>query len=269
MQLAVNQTQYSDQPLHITPFYGQYEQHYSKAEWVEDVVAYNAYYNSQINYKQGVLKHSLVENWMLFILLFGFTSLAYVRTMYRKRFNMLVQTFSNWKVSKQIIRYEKVYAHPVNILLTINFILCFPLFFCLWAAALLEINYSLIPLYFSILGPLLIYIVLKLLVYKGSGWLVALNEPIEEYVFQANLFNKYLGVVYLILISFMMYSPISSDFLAQTGLAILVIFLSFQLIRGVIIGIENGINLYLIILYLCSLEILPWLVLGKWVKSLL
>jgi len=267
--LASNQKPSSEQLLHITPYNGTYKQHYSKEEWVEDVVAYNVYYNSKIHYKQGVLKHSTAESWMLLILIFGFTSLAYVRTLHRKRFNMLVQTFANWKVSKQIIRYEKVYAHPVNILLSINFILCFPLFFCLWAREILDIEYNLTQLYFSILGPLLIYIILKLLVYKSSGWILKLNETIEEYVFQANLFNKYLGVVYLILICFMLYSPISMIFLAQLGFVILVLFLSFQLIRGVIIGIENGINLYLIFIYLCTLEILPWLVLGKWVKNLL
>lgn len=256
-------------PVGVIAFDGTYEDIYSKEDWAQDVVAYNSYYNNTISYKKGTPIESHTSGWILLILLFGFSSLAYVRTMHRKRFTMLMQTFINWKVAKQIIRYEKVYAHPVNLLMNLNFILCFPLFFSLWANELGEVNMPLLSLYFSILAPFLIYQLCKLAIYKSSGWLFNEQETIEEYIFQTNLFNKYLGVVYLVLLCFLIYSPISSTFLAQLGVVILLSFLLFQLIRGLLIGREHGNQLYLIILYLCTLEILPWLIIGKWVKNLL
>lgn len=256
-------------PVGVIAFDGSYEDIYSKEEWVQDVVAYNAYYNSTISYKKGTPIESHASGWILLILLVGFSSLAYVRTLHRKRFTMLIQTFINWKVAKQIIRYEKVYTHPVNLLLNLNFILCFPLFFAFWLNELSDINISLPKLYFSILIPFLIYQLCKLAIYKSSGWLFGEQETIEEYIFQTNLFNKYLGIVYLVLLTFLIYSPISSSFLAQLGIIILLLFLFFQLVRGLLIGREHGKQLYLIILYLCTLEILPWLIIGKWVKNLL
>ncbi len=267
--MTSTQTTISQQTVGIVPYSGLYTEVYTKDEWVNDVVAYSEYYYSNLPYQKGIANDTSAVNWMLVILFFGFISLAYVRSVHRKRFSMLVQTFINWKVAKQIIRYEKVYTHPVNILLNLNFLFCFPLFLSLSAFHLTNPGYSISEMYLLIILPFLLYLISKLVLYKFSAWLLVENETIEEYVFQASLFNKYLGVCYLILTTLLIYSPISSSFLSKIGLGVLFLFLSFQLIRGVIIGIEKGKNLYLIILYLCTLEILPWLVLGKWVKNLM
>jgi prolyl oligopeptidase len=42
-------------PIGVIAFDGSYEDIYSKEDWVQDVVAYNAYYNSTISYKKGTV----------------------------------------------------------------------------------------------------------------------------------------------------------------------------------------------------------------------
>ena len=237
-------------------------------EWIQEIYLKTKEYKQAFPYKEGAVNEVFAESWMLVLLLMCAGSLAFVRGFYRKRFSMLFQTLINWKLSKQIIRYEKVYTHPVNLLLLANFVICIPLFFSVAALKVLDIHHPAINVFLFILIPLLLYILAKFISYQFSAWLLKEKEAINEYVFQANLFNKYLGVLFLVLVTLLIYSPIDPVKITYLGFFILLFFLVFQLIRGVIIGIQRAKNLLFIILYLCTLEILPWLILGKWLNNL-
>lgn len=236
------------------------------SQWFTEIVASsNNFPDSKISFEGAIINNSN-PFWIILVLLFCFACLAISRSLYRKRFVMLYKTLGNWKLSKQIIRYEKVYTHPVNILMTINFIVIIPLFFSMIYAKIYDPSIDILPNYLLLIIPLIIYLLLKLATYQFSGWLWNEKPVIEEYLFQLNLFYKYLGVAFLILSCLLIYSPIDELTLAKTGLITLALFILFQTIRGVMIGLENGKHLFFIIAYLCTLEILPWLILGKWIK---
>jgi len=204
---------------------------------------------------------------LLLFVLFGCLSIAYVSAFHRKRFKMLAQTALNWKLSKQIIRYEKVYSHPVNIALNLNFLISVSLFFGLVYYYIIPQNFSFKLHFLVFFLSIVVYFSIKLFLYKFTAWLWRIEEVIEEYIFQSNLFNKYLGVIYLTLSALLLYSNIDSLTLIILGLALLILLMGIQLVRGFIIGKQNGENLLLIILYLCTLEILPWLIIGKWIDN--
>jgi len=235
--------------------------------WVDTLVAHSKGFSTHSISYEGVILPSTSSIWIIVILLTGFTCLAISRSVYRKRFNMLYKTLGNWKLSKQIIRYEKVYTHPVNILMTLNFVLIIPLFFSLMYSKLFNPAVLLEQQFVFLLIPLLVYLLTKMACYKFSGWLWNEKPVIEEYLFQSNLFNKYTGVAFLILTSLVVYSPLESTILAKIGLGTLGLLALFQVTRGIMIGLENGKHLFFIIAYLCTLEILPWLVLAKWIQT--
>ena len=214
--------------------------------------------------RQGNYKPDL---WILIALLIGYLSIAFIRAVYRKRFTMLFQTLMNWKLSKQIIRYEKVYTHPVNIIMTLNFLLCFPLFFAIVRSEYIEPSESIAFSFLLIFIPVLVYSVLKVGFHQFTGWLWNEKKSIGEYLFQTNLFNKYIGLGFLLLSTVLIYSPLNINIIVYFAFGIIGLSSIFQLIRGVIIGLESGLKLYFIILYLCTLEILPWLAIGKWIST--
>ena len=235
--------------------------------WVNEVVLSSKEFTLETTTFQGSSLEHNSPTWIIFMLLIGFSCLAISRSVYRKRFTMLYKTLGNWKLSKQIIRYEKVYTHPVNILMSFNFILLFPLFFSIVYVRLYSPSTNLGQFYFYLLIPLVIYLLVKLVSYQFSAWLWNEKGVIEEYLFQSNLFNKYLGVVFLILTSLVVYSQIELTSLAFAALGAIGLSAIFQLSRGVMIGLENGKHLFFIIAYLCTLEILPWLVFGKLITT--
>lgn len=251
----------------IVPYNGSSSNYMNYSEFVNQVTSHELKKPKEDNRFVGELNSQRVETWMVFVLLIGYLCLAFSRAMHRKRFSMLFKTLVNWKLSKQIIRYEKVYTHPVNILMTINFIFCFPFFFSLVRSWMLGMDDLVLWSYVLFTIPLLSYFLVKVVIYRLSGWLFDKKDVMEEYVFQTNLFNKYLGLGFLVLTTLLLFAPISSLILYYTGLLILLLALAFQIIRGIMIGLENGVGLFFIIVYLCTLEITPWLILGKWINN--
>jgi|TARA_B110000503_G_C7119025_1_gene401623 hypothetical protein len=234
--------------------------------WIDTLIIHGEGFSINPVSYEGTVAQPNSSAWIIVVLLIGFSCLAISRSVYRKRFNMLYKTLENWKLSKQIIRYEKVYTHPVNILLSLNFILMVPLFFSLVYVTLFNPSTLLEQQYIVFMVPLIIYLLAKTGLYQFSGWLWNEKPVIEEYLFQSNLFNKYSGVAFLFLTSLVVYSPIELSILAKIGLGTLGLLAIFQLIRGFMIGLENGKQLLFIIAYLCTLEILPWFVIGKWIR---
>ena len=202
----------------------------------------------------------------LLISLIGICSIAVVLAFYRRRFNLLLNTFFNWKLSKQIIRYEKVHSHPVNIILLILFMGFFTLFYAL-SYSMVNQSMDFLALAQSIGLFLLVYTLAKLALYHFSAWLFDEGEVINLYLFHINLHSKFMGISLLVLWIFLIYAPIPASILLNISLVILVLFLGFQTYRGIVIGRSEGKNLLLIILYLCTLEILPWLLIAKSVKN--
>ena len=201
----------------------------------------------------------------LLISLLGVAIFASVIAFFRKRFELLLGVLFNWKLSKQIIRYEKVHSHPVNILLMLAFLIFFPLFFAKVGSELS--NYDFVYLWQRILLYLAIYVFAKLLLYRFSAWLFDEGDLINKYVFQLNLYSKFMGVLLIGLWILLIYSPIGNEYLFSFSVLILVLFLVLQTVRALMIGRSEGKSLYLIILYLCALEIVPWFLIFKSLKN--
>lgn len=242
-------------------FDGTYSETQSLSEWVQGI------YHLENLPDQPILAEGIPQiatyGWgFLLLSLLGISFIAVVIAFYRKRFSLLVNVFVNWKLSKQIIRYEKVHSHPVNILLMITFVIFFPLFYSL-SISILKPDLDFLELLRMSSLFILLYFAVKLMLYQFSAWLFEEKELFGQYIFQLNLYTKLMGILLLFLWIFLVYSPISTQVLFNISLLILLLFLALQTYRGFIIGRSEGKHLLLIILYLCALEILPWLLIYK------
>lgn len=238
--------------------------HIDKAELYTSIIERTeSFGKSKIYY--GAVGQETKNDWILGFLLVALMTIAIVKAFQPKRVNMLISTLTNWKIGKQIIRYEKVHSHPVNIGLSFVFISASSLFLALCAVEFYSFEIGLTQIWLSIMLGIGVYSILKIIIYKLSAFLLIEDYVFKEYTFHTLLFAKLLGVVCLFGVALFEYS-----YLPKTNTAILVgsisaILFLFQLIRGVQIGQQKTQNLLSIILYLCTLEILPLIVLSKWV----
>ncbi len=250
---------------YITP-YLEKNKPYSINDWAGDIYGVGENYYSDKDYYDPIsvsANNSIID---FLIIIFCVSAFALVTSFYNKRFKLLLNTFFNWKLAKQIIRYEKVHSHPVNLTMLFIFAVSTPIFFCK-SLIILFPQWEFFELFSYVMLILIVYFLLKYLLYQFSAWLFEEKELVEQYIFQGNLYSKFVGLVYLGLLILHLYSPFSDILLLKIGLIVLLIFLLLQLSRGIIIGLAEKRNLLVIILYLCTLEILPWLLMYKSIQD--
>jgi hypothetical protein len=224
--------------------------------------------NKQNPYLKGTAKKEIEGiDYLTPLLVLCLLGIAISRSFYRKRFKLLFKTIFNWKIAKQIIRYEKVYTHPVNLMLTGIFLISSPLFFGFFVGEGLFYSDNYFKTVVSIATALLAFLILKLLAHYFFAWLFNSKASIEEYIFQSSLVNKIYGIVNLALLICLLYTNLSISWLFTISFFFLLLLLIIQILRGFLIGLEKGTPIQLIILYLCTLEILPWFLMAKYLSQ--
>lgn len=224
--------------------------------------------NKQNPYLKGVAKKEIEGiNYLTPLILLCLLGIAVSRSFHRKRFKLLFKTIFNWKIAKQIIRYEKVYTHPVNLMLTGIFLISCPLFFGFFVQDGSFASDSYLKTVINIASALFAFLLLKLLAHYFFAWLFNIKASIEEYIFQSSLVNKIYGIINLVLLICLLYTEVSLSILLFSSLVILFLLLVIQILRGVLIGLEKSTPIQFIILYLCTLEILPWFLMAKYLSQ--
>lgn len=96
------------------------------------------------------------------------------------------------------------------------------------------------------------------------GYIINASDLIKEYIFNVSVFNQVAGIVLFPFIIAMLFSKYQVEWFLYPAIVIFLSFYAFRFVRGFIIsGMERGVGLLYIFLYLCALEILPLLVLIK------
>ncbi len=110
----------------------------------------------------------------------------------------------------------------------------------------------------------LVYFV-KLIVISFLGYILKADQQVKEYFFNIFLINNFIGLLFLPLVIIMAYLPgAPPETIIKTGVGLFFASMIYRALRGVVIGSGNiNFSLYHLFLYLCTLEILPLVVLIK------
>lgn len=240
---------------------------------IEDIrfklhTAYRREDNSNSFY-HGIPKSNTNLNWSFLVLIFCLFLFAISKARFSKRLNLLFKSLKSWKFGKQIIRYERVYSHPTNIALLLIFLFSFSLFVQKVILAENFGNIAEIPFFFMLSIILVLYFFIKFLMFFSIGKIFGISEISNEYFFHILLFLKFSGVLLLPATLIYLYSSSANQLGLWLGISILIIAYFARIVRGVLIGLQANEKIYVIFLYLCSLEILPALVIGKFIKNML
>lgn len=206
------------------------------------------------------------DYWIPGTLLLSFVLIVYLRVFDWRRFSQLLGGFLRMASVSQFYREEFSLTNRVSFLLMVNFLLTGALFlfqtmtffsgsaggggviiFGLMAAALLVIYF------------------VKLVALRMAGVIFQVKELATEYGYNVLLFNKTLGLVLFPVAALLAFAvQIRADWLVWIGLVAWSIVLIYRILRGVLLAMQvSGISAINLFLYLCTLEILPFIVLTK------
>ncbi len=207
------------------------------------------------------------SGWALLLFFLIFSLLAWTKVVYSKRLKQMLEAFLSNRYIRQLVREEVVFSHPSSIVLNIVF---------LFTSSLLLVQTndyfqwnifsgSTVAVFFKILFSLTLFYTVKIFFIRASGILFSIGEEMTEYLFNIFLFNNILGLLLLPLAMGVLYakSITPQNIILVSGVLALLAFL-FRIAKSVFLGISSTrFSWSYIILYICTLEILPAVVIIK------
>ncbi|GAB4131615.1 MAG: hypothetical protein Fur0041_02200 [Bacteroidia bacterium] len=211
------------------------------------------------------LKQIHADNWWISIILFvSFLFLVVIRVFDFRKLNQLFTGFARAGAVNVIYREERSLTGRTSILLMFNFVLLAALF--VWQVIIWkhDPDFGLLGYSKCLLIIALIYTV-KIASTRFLGFLFEIREAALEYVYNIFLFNKTLGIIlFPVTLSLAFAVQIPPQILIWTGGAIWSMVLIYRILRLVLLGFSTpGVSLYYLLLYICTLEIIPFVVLVK------
>jgi hypothetical protein len=199
------------------------------------------------------------------ILFLAFVMFVWLYAANRKRLNQVLRSFYAGRFSTQS-REELSIGNRVSIFLSLLFIITMSLF-----ALQVNRHYQLVDLPETVLLFLFIAMIIvltylgKVLVVRFFGFVFQTSKEAVEYLHSLFLFGNTLGIFMMpVVICLAFARNLPPVFFIYTGFGLIVTFLCARLVRGFIIGMNSArVSRFYLFLYLCTLEILPFIVLVK------
>ncbi|MCK4664650.1 MAG: DUF4271 domain-containing protein [Bacteroidales bacterium] len=212
----------------------------------------------------GSIKYS--TDWIIYSIILIFVLISWVRIFNSKYFKNIIKSTYNYQISKRLFDEKNAVSQRTSFILNIVYILGVSLFSFL---AFNYFNFKLLD--FSDFETFMIFIVffitiyvIKLIFLKILGFVLLSTKEFSEYIHNVFIFNKFFGFFLIFLIIAI---PFINEnvryFLILSGIISFIIIYFFRVIRGLLICIKINLSIFYLILYLCTLEIFPMLILYK------
>ena len=204
-------------------------------------------------------------SWILGLIILSAFIFAWVKLFFNKNYRTIIKSGYNYNYSVKLFKEANSGSKRVSSFLNLIFVLNTSIFIYLFAGYL-KVNLPIMD--FKLIGFLILSITIiysiKYLVIKFIGFVFSSDLIASEYISNIWLFNKLLGISLFPIIITLPYINSSMKMpLAYIGLATILIFFIFRVIRSFQIVFQIKLSIIYWILYLCTLEILPVFVLSK------
>lgn len=198
-------------------------------------------------------------DWSIGVFILALIIFATVRIFFNKYLNQLFNAAFNYPTASRLFRERSLNILHGSIRLEILFYVIFS-YFLFQAGIEFGYNYQLstISTYLIILSAVVIYFIGKRILYYMIGFFAEGLPATREYLFNSNQYYRVLGLVLLpvsLVINFATFP--NMKFMFYIGIILILIVYLLLLLRGARILLMKHFSISYLILYLCTLEILP------------
>lgn len=214
-----------------------------------------------------VVRPDNFQPWVSAVIFLAFLVLVILRVFDWRRMRQLLSGITRISAVSMYYREEYALTNRISILLTLNFLLCGALFITqlvrVYAGDALPVQPFV--LFLLVAGGLFLTYLLKWLGVLLLGQVFHVKEPAAEYSYTVFLFNKALGIMlFPVVVALAFAVQLKAEWLVYAGLGFWGIMLIYRILRGVLIGISaGGVSIFNLFIYLCTLEILPFVLITK------
>jgi hypothetical protein len=231
-------------------------------------MAPSIFQNHQLTVKDAKpVIHFTHYDYVVALLLFlAFCLFVWLYVSSNKRLNQLIKDFYTSRKGNRSSKDEYSVSSRVGFTLSILFLLTISLFI----TQIIEyygwiINMSTSALYASLIIALLVMYLLKIGMIRLSGFIFKTGKETSEYISAIFIFINVLGLFMLPVVTCLAFvKQVNPRVFIYTGYLIIGSFLCLRLLKGLVIGFgSNRVSKFYLFLYLCTLEIIPFVILIK------
>jgi hypothetical protein len=205
-------------------------------------------------------------DWILGLLLFCFVLLAWAQVFYRRRLRLILMAPFSKRFLSQLVREGDLFSERISIAAGLIYLLTTSLFIFEGYELMIVKGYrgllGGLPL-FAMIGIFLLgFWVLKTGMIQFLSFIFRTRTTSREYILNILIINILTGLVLLPLLVFAVY--LKSVIFLWFCMIIFALLFIFRFVRGFLIGISiTKFSYVFLFVYLCSLEILPLIVMMK------
>jgi hypothetical protein len=206
-------------------------------------------------------------DWVVGIFILALILLATVRLFFDKYLNQLFQAVANYATSLRLFRERTVSLTHASFRLDLIFYFIFSVFiFQLLDHYHVSFHQPAFVTYLIILGLVVGYFLSKRLAYFFTAIVSESTSETAEFLYNINVHNRILGLFLIPVTLVIAFSSIqNTQIIILSGLFVCASFYILLLIRGARILMTKHFSIFYLILYLCTLEILPLIFIYKMV----
>nr|WP_321232456.1 DUF4271 domain-containing protein [uncultured Psychroserpens sp.] len=214
-----------------------------------------------------MLRDVISNDWFTLFLLLGLVCITLSKYVFTHRFKDFIAVIGNSKYLKIYARDQK-FIDGFDALLFLNGIVSVSIFSFISYSTLVSPSEFNLNLFFKLLFGIGVLLLIKVLLERLIGSVFDIDNLIDSYLFQKTTFKNYTGFILFPINCIIIYAldPSKSIIYVIIGLIILINLVgfisSFKNHQKLLLN-----NIFYFILYLCALEIGPYLILYKLIKD--
>jgi len=241
-------------------------------------------YTDSIVYKQSLIKviqsdyiikkrkkiHDTSNDWIVAIVLITLGIIAWLRHLYKKYLVSTLKSVFNYRMSVKQFQEKNALTQRVSFALQFIFSINAGLFIFLYLNKykLGLPNAPKVLLFLLLSGIFFVTFYIKSFVLRFLGTVLLLRKTVNEYIQNISLYNKIIGLGLAPSVICIAYMPKSlGEIFIYIATGLFGFFYFIRFFRGFQIIINKHISIFYSILYLCTVEILPLLLLYKLLNS--
>jgi hypothetical protein len=213
------------------------------------------------------LHHTNYDYWITGLFLFLYVLFVWLYTFNRKKLNQVVKRFYITRYANQLSRDELSIGNRVSFFLSIFFILTLTLFI---SQVMIYYGFHFYTGNIAVLGIVIALIVtiaysIKFATIKLLGYVFQIQREAADYIMTVFLFCNTLGLFMLPIVMCLTFvKQIPPSIFIYTGMGLIATFILLRVARGILLGLNSSeISKFYLFVYLCTLEILPFVILVK------
>lgn len=216
-------------------------------------------FNSNFQYKSNT-------NWQVGVILLSVVIFGLTRLMFRGIIANFIKAATNYQVALKAFIDSNILTKQASAFIdSLFFVNISLLIFQLMEYKNIGLfRLTGIKVFLIIFSFILIIYLGKSLIHRFLGYVLLIQKEMAEYIYQIFLYNKIAGMLLLPFVASFPFIPFElRPAVIYTAIILLILIYIIRIFRGILISFKNKLSVFYIILYLCTLEILPIIVFCK------